>query len=411
MNRMTTSLASFGAGAALAYFLDPQHGKRRRADATNRAVRLANETNRALDVATRDLENRARGVVAEAKGIFTKDSPTDETIVQRARARLGRVCSHPSLIETSCEDGVLILEGPVLAKEHTRLLEAMSKVKGVRGVESYLESYDQIPAEHGGPQPIRRRAQRRWTPSTKLLASVGGASLCVFGLRRGGVIGSTAAVGGGMLLVRAISDMKLRQLVGLGDARRAITLDKTIEVHAPPEEVFPWFANPETFPRFMSNVEEVTRKSDGQYHWKVAGPAGTTFEWDAKITEMEPGKVLAWNTAPGSTVGHAGVIRCDSNASNGTRLTIRMSYLPPAGALGHAFAKLFGADPKTQLDEDMVRFKSLIEEGKATARGKTVHREELHIEPMQTVEEAPAEEAAIEEGNSQREDEGMLPLH
>ena len=32
-----------------------------------------------------------------------------------------------------------------------------------------------------------------------------------------------------------------------------------------------------------------------------------------------------------------------------------------AGAIGHAVASLFGADPKTEMDEDLLRMKTLIE--------------------------------------------------
>jgi hypothetical protein len=58
-------------------------------------------------------------------------------------------------------------------------------------------------------------------------------------------------------------------------------------------------------------------------------------------------------------------------------LCIRMTYKPPAGALGHAVASLLGSDPKRAMDEDLLRFKSLLEEGKASARGPTITREAL----------------------------------
>jgi hypothetical protein len=54
-----------------------------------------------------------------------------------------------------------------------------------------------------------------------------------------------------------------------------------------------------------------------------------------------------------------------------------MTYKPPAGAIGHAVAALFGSDPKTALDEDMVRVKSLLEEGATSAQGREVTREEV----------------------------------
>jgi hypothetical protein len=38
---------------------------------------------------------------------------------------------------------------------------------------------------------------------------------------------------------------------------------------------------------------------------------------------------------------------------------------------------LFGADPKSEIDEDMVRLKSLIEVGKTRAHGVQVDRESL----------------------------------
>ena len=43
---------------------------------------------------------------------------------------------------------------------------------------------------------------------------------------------------------------------------------------------------------------------------------------------------------------------------------MRLSYNPPAGAVGHAIAKAFGADPKSEMDEDLLRMKSLLETGK-----------------------------------------------
>jgi uncharacterized membrane protein len=62
---------------------------------------------------------------------------------------------------------------------------------------------------------------------------------------------------------------------------------------------------------------------------------------------------------------------------DGTRVHVQMRYTPPAGAVGHGLAALLGADPRRALDEDLVRFKSLLEEGKTSVRGQTVTREAL----------------------------------
>jgi uncharacterized membrane protein len=108
----------------------------------------------------------------------------------------------------------------------------------------------------------------------------------------------------------------------------------------------------------------------------VSGPGGVSVGWDAVVTQFIPNQVLAWSSVPGASVRHAGIVRFDREDS-GTRLHIRMSYNPPGGTLGHLLAATFGADPKSAMDDDLARFKSLMEEGKTRAHGERVRRDEL----------------------------------
>jgi len=127
----------------------------------------------------------------------------------------------------------------------------------------------------------------------------------------------------------------------------------------------------------MAHLREVRRIGEGLSHWVAEGPAGTTFEWDAITTEEIPGQLIAWKSVEGATVGNAGVVKFLPNEQGGTRIDVRMTYAPPAGALGHVVASLLGVDPKHAMDEDLVRFKSLIEDGRTSAHGRVVRREEL----------------------------------
>jgi len=386
------SLANLGIGAALMYWLDPEHGRRRRVEVKHQAIRLGNEGMRALDIATRDLENRIRGFFAENRARFSRETASDETIAQRARAKLGRVCSHPSLIETSCRDGRLLVKGPVLEYERDRVLRAMSRVPGVRVVENALEPFVETSPEARGLTPPAGTRRRGFTPAGRLVMGCAGVLMCLYGIKQRGLIGGIFTTAGIGMTLRGVTNMKIRQLVGLGRARHPIAFTKTFDVHASPDEVFGWFSAPEHFPRFMSNVKEVTKRPNGQYRWKVTGPIGTNVEWNASITRHEPEQhTLAWSSEPGSTISHSGVVQCEPNR-DGTRVTIRMSYAPPFGMLGHGFAKLFGVDPKTLMDNDLVRFKSLLEQGKATARGHTVRREEIEFAPPQPQAQPNAEE-------------------
>lgn len=390
---MKLSLASLGLGAALMYCLDPNHGRRRRVELKNQATRLGKQGVRAIDIATRDAQNRFRGFIAESRAKMSRETPSDDVIVQRARSRLGRACSHPTLIHTSCQDGRLRLEGYVLEREHDQVLRAMSRVPGVRLVENALQPLDAATRKKFGITPRKPRAGRRMLrPATRFALTCIGTAMGLYGYRRGGLFGNIAAVLGAGMTLRGVTNMKTREFFGLERRPRPIAFTKTLEVQAPPDEVFDWFSTPERFPRFMANVKEVTRRSDGQYHWKVTGPFGTSVAWNASIKRHEPkDHILAWSSEPGSSVINSGVIQCEPNRE-GTRVTIRMAYAPPFGMLGHGVAKLFGVDPKRQLDTELVRFKSLIEQGKATARGRTIRREELGFEPRETRAQPNSEE-------------------
>ena len=66
----------------------------------------------------------------------------------------------------------------------------------------------------------------------------------------------------------------------------------------------------------------------------------------------------------GASAENSGIIRFDPNADGTTRAEVRLSYDPPGGAIGHALAALLGADPKRQMDEDLMRLKTLVETGR-----------------------------------------------
>jgi uncharacterized membrane protein len=177
------------------------------------------------------------------------------------------------------------------------------------------------------------------------------------------------------LLARAGTNLPTQRLAGVS-GRRAIDVQKTIRVNAPVDEVYRFWSNLENFPRFMAHVRQVEPTQQGGYRWTVDGPAGAPVSWNAVITEEIPNKVIAWRSEPGSLVSNAGIVRFDSE-DGGTRVHIRLSYSPPAGVVGHAAAALFGKDPKREMDDDLARFKSLIEVGKTTGRERQVRKEEI----------------------------------
>jgi uncharacterized membrane protein len=386
-------LAAFSLGAAVVA-LGGRSGKRRRALVRDKIVHGLHEAADVADATARDVKNRARGTAHEVKSALSRSAyapVTDEVVQARARARLGRVCSHPHAVHIVAREGVLELTGPILNDEHDAVLSALRHVHGVRDVVDKLEVHadaSHIPSLQGEGrrgEPIHQE----WTPTTRLLAGSFGALLVGWALATRRLFSFMGGAAGGLLLGRAVTNVEVRRLVGIGPRRHGVEVQKTLRVHAPIEEVFNRFAALESFPRFMTHVKEVRRIEDdrGQmrFHWRVEGPLGIPAEWDAVVTRLEPGRLIAWKSIEGSSVENAGFLRFEEENDGATRMTLQLSYNPPAGAVGHAFAKLFGHDAKSLLDDDLLRFQSLVEVGKATGKEGQVTSTQLGGEGPATV--------------------------
>lgn len=369
MKKTTAVISGLGIGAGLMYVFDPERGKRRRAQMSDKVRHIANVTDDAIGKTSRDLANRVTGIVAQAESLFMNGEAPDEVLVARVRSKLGRVVSHPSSIKVAAAAGQVTLTGPVLAREVQGLLTSVSGIKGVIGVENLLEVHDQ-PGKVSGLQDGRETLgerwalmQKNWSPTTRLIAGTAGGALALYAAKRRGLIGAAIGPFGFAMLSRALTNLEIRRIVGLETGARTIDIEKTINIAAPVEEVFDFWSHHEKFPQIMSNVREVKKTGEGSYHWVVAGPAGVSVEWDAEITRLVPNRLIAFRSLPGSAVEQRGLIHFTPTAEGDTSVDIKMSYNPPAGAIGHLVAMLFGADPKREMDEDLMRMKSFLETG------------------------------------------------
>lgn len=368
MNRPAAVLLGAGVGATLMYFFDPDRGRRRRALMRDQAAHAGHRMQDAMEAGARDLRNRAQGYGASLRAY---DEPvSDHVLEERVRACIGRVVSHPSSIEVKATQGSIVLSGPVLAHEVGLLIDRVLDVAGVQEVENRLEVHPE-PGNVPGLQGERRRrtgfAQAHWPPSARLVGGLGGATAALYGFARGGLVGAGLGIAGSLLLARAATNLELRRLTGIGAARRAVDVQKTIHINAPVAKVFETWANCETYPDFMTHVRSV-RRLDGQqegrrWRWTVHGPAGMEFDFDTVTTAYEQDRFIAWRTEPGSLVQHAGRVRFHENPDGTTTADVRMTYNPVAGAVGHVIARLFGADAKTQLNDDLMRMKTFVETG------------------------------------------------
>lgn len=362
-------VSALGLGAALMYFLDPRNGRRRRALARDQLLHFGRVAGRAQRVAARDMANRASGMLAEATRPLREDGASDGEIAERVRAKLGRYVSHPHAVRVAVTEGRATLSGPILEHEVPELLQCVRHVPGVREIEDRLVAHKEagrISALQGGVARPGERSelfQDRWAPGTRVMVGALGSGLVFRGMRAGGALGLLSAALGGGLLLRAAANRETASLLGMG-RDSAIEVQKTVHLAVPAREIFEFWADFSNFPHFMSRVREVRPLEDGRSQWIVSGPGGVPVEWTAEITRFEPYRCIEWRSGPGSMVRHHGVVKFEEDGALGTRVGIRLWYVPPAGVLGHAAASLFGADPKSEMDQDLIRMKTLIETGR-----------------------------------------------
>ncbi|PWT87648.1 MAG: cyclase [Acidobacteria bacterium] len=189
--------------------------------------------------------------------------------------------------------------------------------------------------------------------------------------------GYTSAIGAGMMIFRSITGKSpVYQLLGIqsvgGVAPRSasvrhgkgIRIEKTVTIGKSPEELYQFWHHLENLPRFMSHIESVSTFDLDRSHWVVKAPAGTRAEWDAVIHNDIQNELIAWRTVDDSEVQHAGSVEFKRLPENrGTEVRVVFSYEPPGGRLGSILAQVLGEEPGLQVDEDLRRFKQLMEAG------------------------------------------------
>ena len=135
-------MKKFTLGALLAYFLDPQSGRRRRNMTRDRGLAFFRR-------ALRRSERAGRGVAADAYGVTQKlthlkeeekPQPDDVTLTRKVETEIFRAADVPKgQINVNAEYGKVVLRGEVDRPELIKDLEERArKVQGVQDVENLL---------------------------------------------------------------------------------------------------------------------------------------------------------------------------------------------------------------------------------------------------------------------------------
>jgi uncharacterized membrane protein len=213
----------------------------------------------------------------------------------------------------------------------------------------------------------------------RLVSAIAGAAVIALALRRKRLRGVLLPLGGTLLSRAVTGRCPVNRALGRNTAKaqrvspvargEGIKVERTITVNRPREEVYLFWRQLENLPRFVDHLESVTVLDEDRSHWVAKAPAGTRVEWDASIQDEIENELIAWRSLPGSDIDNAGSVHFIP-AGDGTEVRVVMSYDPPAGSVGAAVAKLLGEEPEQQVEEDLRRFKQVMEAVETPARSR-----------------------------------------
>jgi uncharacterized membrane protein len=251
------------------------------------------------------------------------------------------------------------------------------------GLNTGAGDYAQPDAETGGSD-VNVNQTERW------ISGLAGGALAVYGLSRRTWGGAVLALVGGTLIARgSTGHCYMYDALGVNTAGadtgnplvsvpagHGVKVEKSVTVNRPPEEVYRFWRDFQNLPRFMNHLESVSDLGSGRSHWVAKAPAGKTVEWDAEVYNEKENELIAWRSLEGADVDNAGSVRFEpAPEGRGTTVRVTLKYDPPAGKLGSLVAKLWGEEPSQQIEEDLRRFKQVMEAGEIpTTEGQSSGR-------------------------------------
>jgi uncharacterized membrane protein len=181
---------------------------------------------------------------------------------------------------------------------------------------------------------------------------------------RGGSARTRAAAAGvaGIAVVDLLAAVRHARTGSASAAPMELTAVTT--VNRPPEQVYDFWRGLERLPRFMHHLESVEWVDEGRTRWTARGPARARVSWDAELVDDERGRRLSWRSLPGADVPNEGSVDLTpAPGGKGTEVRVHLRYDVPGGKAGRGFSRLFGEEPHQSVEDDLRRFKQVVETG------------------------------------------------
>jgi uncharacterized membrane protein len=132
--------------------------------------------------------------------------------------------------------------------------------------------------------------------------------------------------------------------------------EHTLVVDRPLQTVYNQWTQFESYPDFMSNVDDVRQIDPSTTHWKVS-VGGVDREYDASILDQQPDRLISWASVDGPR--QAGIVTFEAEDDARTRVTLRLDFDPQGFTerVGDALGVV-----SSSVENSLERFKAYIED-------------------------------------------------
>jgi uncharacterized membrane protein len=138
--------------------------------------------------------------------------------------------------------------------------------------------------------------------------------------------------------------------------------EHTVVVDRPLRTVYDQWTQFESYPEFMSNVDQVRQLDPATTHWRVS-VGGVQREYDASILDQQPDRLISWASLEGPR--QAGIVTFEPEDEERTRVTLRLDFDPQGltERVGDALGVV-----SSSVEHSLQNFKTYIED-RGTAEG------------------------------------------
>jgi len=147
--------------------------------------------------------------------------------------------------------------------------------------------------------------------------------------------------------------------------RNEKTIEASVTIHRPVEEVFRFYRDFQNLPRFLGDVMEIELIGPATSRWTIQGPLGIQVHWTMQVTEERTNELIRYQTVTSPLLRTSWDILFAPGPQAG-ETEVREVMKVPLGRLGRLVLALLGKFPAEEVHANLHRLQQVIETGRVT---------------------------------------------